>query len=208
MAPWIIPQKDRMKEYLHGKKRFFEEALLLMKMKNLPSMVKVWEVFEENNTAYYAMEYLSGKTVKQLMAIAGGRLPWDQALDIVRKTGIALDRMHRQAGVFHRDVSPENIMVMPDGSVKIIDFGSAKMLAISENQQFSIVLKPGFAAAGAIFWKDEPGKLYGCVCTGRNVLLCGIRQKASGSTEPVDGRKISAAGAAGFKMQFKNITDS
>ena len=141
----IIPQKDRMKEYLHGKKRFFEEALLLMKMKNLPSMVKVWEVFEENNTAYYAMEYLSGKTVKQLMAIAGGRLPWDQALDIVRKTGIALDRMHRQAGVFHRDVSPENIMVMPDGSVKIIDFGSAKMLAISENQQFSIVLKPGFA---------------------------------------------------------------
>ena len=141
----IIPQKDRMKEYLHGKKRFFEEALLLMKLKNLPSMVKVWEVFEENNTAYYAMEYLSGKTVKQLMAIAGGRLPWDQALDIVRKTGIALDRMHRQAGVFHRDISPENIMVMPDDSVKIIDFGSAKMLAISENQQFSIVLKPGFA---------------------------------------------------------------
>lgn len=141
----IIPQKDRMKEYLHGKKRFFEEALLLMKMKNLPSMVKVWEVFEENNTAYYAMEYLSGKTVKQLMAIAGGRLPWNQALDIVIKTGIALDRMHRQAGIFHRDISPENIMVMPDGSVKIIDFGSAKMLAVSENQQFSIVLKPGFA---------------------------------------------------------------
>lgn len=141
----IVPQKDRMKEYLHGKKRFFDEALLLMKMKNLPSMVKVWEVFEENNTAYYAMEYLSGKTVKQLMASAGGRLSWDHALDIVRKTGIALDRMHRQAGVFHRDISPENIMVMPDGSVKIIDFGSAKMLAISENQQFSIVLKPGFA---------------------------------------------------------------
>ena len=141
----IIPQKGRMKEYLHGKKRFFEEALLLMKMKNLPSMVKVWEVFEENNTAYYAMEYLSGKTVKQLMAIAGGRLPWNQALDIVRKTGVALDRMHRQAGIFHRDISPENIMVMPDGSIKIIDFGSAKMLAISENQQFSIVLKPGFA---------------------------------------------------------------
>ena len=141
----IVPQKDRMKEYLHGKKRFFDEALLLMKMKNLPSMVKVWEVFEENNTAYYAMEYLSGKTVKQLMTSAGGRLSWDHALDIVRKTGIALDRMHRQAGVFHRDISPENIMVMPDGSVKIIDFGSAKMLAISENQQFSIVLKPGFA---------------------------------------------------------------
>ena len=103
------------------------------------------QVLEEKNTAYYAMEYLSGKTVKQLMASAGGRLSWDRALDIVRKTGIALDRMHRQAGVFHRDISPENIMVMPDGSVKIIDFGSAKMLAISENQQFSIVLKPGFA---------------------------------------------------------------
>ncbi len=141
----VLPQKDRVREYLHGKKRFFEEALILMKMKELPSMVNVWEAFEENNTAYYVMEYLNGRTLKQVMMDSGGKLPYPMALDVVVKVGGALDRMHRQAGIFHRDISPENIMLMPDGEIKIIDFGSAKAMAISENQQFSVVLKPGFA---------------------------------------------------------------
>ena len=141
----VFPQKDKVREYLHGKKRFFEEAVILMKMRELPSMVNVWEAFEENNTAYYVMEYLNGKTLKQVMLASGGKLPYPMALDVVIKTGQALDTMHRRAGIFHRDVSPENIMIMPDGTIKIIDFGSAKAMAISENQQFSVVLKPGFA---------------------------------------------------------------
>ena len=141
----VLPQKNRVREYLHGKKRFFEEAVILMKMRDLPSMVNVWETFEENNTAYYVMEYLNGKTLKQVMLAFGGKLPYSVALDIVVKTARALDTMHRRAGIFHRDISPENIMIMPDGSIKIIDFGSAKAMAVSENQQFSVVLKPGFA---------------------------------------------------------------
>lgn len=124
-----------MKEYLHGKKRFFEEALLLMKMKNLPSMVKVWEVFEENNTAYYAMEYLSGKTVKQLMAIAGGRLP-GPGFGYCEKEPECSGPNAPAGWCFSSGCQPEIFMVMPAGSVKIIDFGSAKMLAISETSSF------------------------------------------------------------------------
>lgn len=141
----IVVNNDRKKAYLHGKKRFLEEAEILMKMNRIPYVVKVWNFFEENNTAYYVMEYLEGTTLKQLMRVMGGKLPYRAACEAIQKAGIALDMIHRQVGIFHRDISPENIMVMPDGSVRIIDFGSAKLMAVSENQQFSVVLKPGFA---------------------------------------------------------------
>lgn len=141
----IVPDEDRKKAYLHGKKRFLEEADILMKMGNIPSVVHVKEAFEENNTAYYVMEFLEGKTLKQVMRAFGGKLPYSVACEAVIKAGTALDAIHRQAGIFHRDISPENIMVMPNGEIKIIDFGSAKLMSVSENQQFSVVLKPGFA---------------------------------------------------------------
>lgn len=141
----IIPEDGREKAFLHGKQRFLEEAEILMSMSHIPSVVHVWEAFEENNTAYYVMEFLEGKTLKQVMRAMGGRLPYGAACEAVIKAGNALDMIHRQAGIFHRDISPENIMVMPDGEIKIIDFGSAKSMAVSENQQFSVVLKPGFA---------------------------------------------------------------
>lgn len=141
----IMPYDDKMRAYLHGKKRFLEEAEILMRMNHIPSVVHVWEAFEENNTAYYVMEYLKGTTLKQVMRSMGGKLPYPVACEAVIKAGNALDTIHRQAGIFHRDISPENIMVMPDGEIKIIDFGSAKSMSVSENQQFSVVLKPGFA---------------------------------------------------------------
>ena len=141
----VIPEEGRMKAYLHGKKRFLEEAQILMNMKHIPAVVHVWESFEENNTAYYVMEFLQGKTLKQVMRAMGGKLPYPAACEAVIKAGMALDTIHRQAGIFHRDISPENIMVMPNSDIKIIDFGSAKSMSVSENQQFSVVLKPGFA---------------------------------------------------------------
>lgn len=141
----IMPYEDKRKAYLHGKKRFLEEADILMRMNHIPSVVHVWESFEENNTAYYVMEYLQGTTLKQVMRSMGGKLPYPVACEAVVKAGTALDTIHRQAGIFHRDISPENIMVMPNGEIKIIDFGSAKSMSVSENQRFSVVLKPGFA---------------------------------------------------------------
>lgn len=141
----IVPEPDRQAAFLHGKKRFLEEAQILIRMSAIPGVVHVEDVFEENDTAYYVMEYLEGRTLKQVMRALGGKLPWAAAVEAVARAGLSLEEIHMRAGIFHRDISPENIMVLPDGGVKIIDFGSAKAMAVSENQQFSVVLKPGFA---------------------------------------------------------------
>ena len=141
----ILPYKDRRNEYLHGKRRFLEEAVMLRQMRNLTSIVKILDLFEEHNTAYSVMEYIEGKTVKQLMRECGGKLPFRQAFEILTRCAAALDVVHRSAGLFHRDISPENIMVLPDGNIRIIDFGNAKTIQPEANQQYSIILKPGFA---------------------------------------------------------------
>jgi serine/threonine protein kinase len=141
----IVPQEDKKRAFLHGKERFLEEAELLIRMNHIVGVVRVWEIFEENRTAYYVMEFLEGETLKQLTRRYNGKLPYNLAVVLVTKASTTLDNIHRQAGIFHRDISPENIMVLNDGSIKIIDFGSAKFMSISENQQFSVVLKPGFA---------------------------------------------------------------
>ena len=141
----IQPDPERKEEYLHGKKRFCEEAQLLLKMQKLPYISEILDLFEENNTAYYVMEYLDGKNAKQLLREYGGKLPFQMALRIAERSAIVLENVHRSAGIFHRDISPENIMVMSDESVRIIDFGSAKHLERSMAEQFSVILKPGFA---------------------------------------------------------------
>ena len=142
----VIPRKGWEREYLHGLKRFWEEATLLRCLESLPSMVKILDLFEEHRTAYYVMEYINGKTARELMLEAGGKLAFEKALDITLQSAAILGMVHRQAGILHRDVGPDNIMVLHDGTVRIIDFGNARQLPRQgENPFYTVVLKPGFA---------------------------------------------------------------
>ena len=142
----VIPQRGWVREYRHGMKRFWEEAVLLHRLEALPSMVKILDVFEEHNTAYYVMEYINGKTARELMRESGGKLSFEKALDITLQCAAILGMVHRQAGILHRDISPENIMVLPNGTVRMIDFGNARQLPRQgENTHYTVVLKPGFA---------------------------------------------------------------
>lgn len=130
--------------FLHARKRFMEEAMTLKRLAYIPQVVKITDYFYENNSAYFVMEFLRGRTLRQVVG-QEGPLPVDRALRIIRSAGGALERIHTDIGIFHRDISPENIMLCENGSVKLIDFGSAKDLARRTNQLFTIVLKAGYA---------------------------------------------------------------
>lgn len=129
----------------HGKKRFLEEADVLKQLRNIPEVVQITDYFTENNTVYYVMEYLDGVTLKRMMNSMGGRLPYREAAAVIYRVGMALEEIHNRAHIFHRDISPENIMITQKGEVKLIDFGSAKYLIGQRSQNLSVVLKPGFA---------------------------------------------------------------
>lgn len=132
-------------DFEHGKKRFMEEAEVLKKLTGVPEVVQIMDYFQQNNTAYFVMEYIEGVTLKQLMTAYGGRIPLQEAAPIIYRAGIALDQVHKKGGIFHRDISPDNIMVSQRGMVKLIDFGNAKHLIGKKSQTLSVILKHGYA---------------------------------------------------------------
>ncbi|HIR26582.1 MAG TPA: protein kinase [Candidatus Choladousia intestinigallinarum] len=135
----------QIEDFDHGKQRFLEEAQVLKKLSVIPEVVQITDYFEENNTVYFVMEYLEGMNLRRTVRAAGGRLAFQEARQIIALVGNALEKVHRQEGIFHRDISPENIMVTRSRRVKIIDFGSAKYITGKKSQNLSVVLKPGFA---------------------------------------------------------------
>ncbi len=127
------------------KNGFVKEARALGKCQNLPGIVGVKDFFEENGTAYIVMDYVDGKTVKNYAKENGGKLDPDRFLYAIRPIMSSLQMVHDQ-GVIHRDISPDNIILMPGGNMKLIDFGAARSFTDAEaNRSLSVMLKPGYA---------------------------------------------------------------
>lgn len=113
----------------------------MAKLENIPEIVRVLDFFQANNTAYIVMEFLEGETLKDRTARLG-RIPSGELLDLLRPVMGAMETMH-QAGIIHRDISPDNLMCLPDGRVKLMDFGCAK--DIGGGRTMTVTLKQGFA---------------------------------------------------------------
>lgn len=117
LALTLAADADRMR-------RFIQEAKTASAL-NHPNILTVFEVGESDGQPFLVTELVEGRTLRQL--IAGGELSRETALDIAIQTAGALAAAHA-AGIVHRDVKPENVMVRPDGVVKVLDFGLAKLV--------------------------------------------------------------------------------
>ena len=138
-----------------GKDRFLKEAKTLSEFVGEGNIVTLRDYFEENCTAYIVMEYLEGDDLSHY-AKAHGKFELDEALDLLEPAMLALDKVHKK-GLIHRDISPSNIMVMSDGRVKVLDFGSARLQNASGELSLSIMLKPGYAPAEQYSTHGEQG---------------------------------------------------
>jgi serine/threonine protein kinase/Tol biopolymer transport system component len=105
-------------------RRFEQEARAASAISH-PNVAHIYEIGEELGRRYIAMEYVRGRTLRQVLQ--PGPLGVCEALDIAIQTATALAAAH-EAGVFHRDIKPENIMLHDDGYVKVLDFGLAKLV--------------------------------------------------------------------------------
>lgn len=135
----------RKEIFEHGREKFLGEAATLSKLRDIPDVVKIWDCFEMNGTAYFVMEFLSGSNLNGIKKAYGGRIGYEIAYGIILQAAECLGKIHKEGKIFHRDISPENIMITSDLEVKIIDFGTAKYINNQKSQMLSVVLKPGYA---------------------------------------------------------------
>lgn len=139
----VEPMTSQQEEsFNNGLQRFSSEADIISRFSESSEIIGIYDVFRENGTAYYAMEYVNGVPLKKIVT-RNGVISSEQALYIAGKILPALDILHRE-GILHRDVSPDNIMICGNGAVKLIDFGSARALQ-DKGQSMSVILKQGFA---------------------------------------------------------------
>ena len=107
------------------KSKFLKEAQVMVKFRQDDGITEVTDFFESNNTAYIVMEYIDGITLREYVK-RYGRLDAGKLVEQGMKPLMnSLSRMH-QAGMIHRDISPDNIMVLKDATVKLMDFGASR----------------------------------------------------------------------------------
>lgn len=142
--------------YQMGLESFVEEARSLTKCREVPGVVSVNDFFYENKTAYLAMDYIRGKSLKKYLRENGNILPEKEVLQMMRPVLDALVQIHKH-GIIHRDISAENIMLGDDGEISLIDFGAARMAAGAETKSLTVLLKHGYAPVEQYQTKGKQG---------------------------------------------------
>lgn len=128
-----------------GLRRFMNEAGILRSFQNLESIVPVYDMFEENGTAYLVMEFIDGLTLSRYVA-ENGTLTFPEISELVVPVIRALASVHAR-GLVHRDISPDNLILGMDHRLHLIDFGAAGSGSAGEagNRHNTVIIKAGYA---------------------------------------------------------------
>jgi serine/threonine-protein kinase len=120
-------------------RRLFLNEMTILAHLDHPNVVRSLACAEVDGQLVMALEFLEGRTLRDVL-LERGSLPWPEAVGIARQIASALAAAHRQSPpIVHRDLKPENVMLLADGSVKVMDFGIAKVLeALSKTTTHSV----------------------------------------------------------------------
>ena len=143
-------ERDRLRE------RLFREAQSAGILSH-PGIVVVYDVGEQDDITYIAMEFVNGPSLEKLLLADDAPEP-ELILNVLRQTAAGLDYAHKK-GIVHRDIKPGNIMLDQDGTVKITDFGVAKLAASHQLTQAGTVLgTPNYMSPEQVQGKDVDGR--------------------------------------------------
>ena len=140
----VAPKSQRHSETFNvGLSSFINEARLLARFDH-PSLVKVYRFWEANGTAYMVMPLYEGVTLKE--ALRSATNPPDEAWlkALIAQLLEALGVLHAEH-CYHRDIAPDNILILRDGRPLLLDFGAARRVIEDMTQALTVILKPGYA---------------------------------------------------------------
>ena len=125
-----VSNSENTNSFLEQKEKFKKEARRIRQLKN-EHIVAVHDLFEENGTAYYVMDYVDGENLAERLKRTGKPMTEQEVREILPQVFDALNSVH-DAGIWHLDLKPANIMVDKAGTVKLIDFGASKQLNVQK----------------------------------------------------------------------------
>ena len=134
---------DKSEQFQSGLDKFIEEARKLAKFQNEEGIVKIYDTFKDNSTAYIVMEYLDGMTVTEYLKQVG-TVPEYDAIQMLLPVMKSLQSVH-QEGILHRDIAPDNIFITKKGECKLIDFGAARFATTTYSRSLTVIVKPGYS---------------------------------------------------------------
>lgn len=135
---------ERGDSYAYGKSCFLQEAETLAEFIGNENIVRIHSYFEENETAYFVMDFIEGTSFDEYLKQRGGKISFEEAAGILIPVMDALNIVHAR-GIVHRDVTPDNIYITKEGVVKLLDFGAARYSLGDKSRSLDVVLKHGFA---------------------------------------------------------------
>ena len=137
-------EESKEASYAHGLEVFVNEAKILKGLSNDEVVVNVRDFFYANNTGYIVMEYIMGMTLADYMRMRKKPIEPEMAGRIITDIAKSMSKIH-SLGLLHRDISPDNIMILKDGRAKLIDFGATRQYVSDRTNDMSVLIKPGFA---------------------------------------------------------------
>ena len=143
-------------QFQSQKEKFWKEALRLRKLHN-PHIVQVHDLFEENGTAYYAMDFVDGESLSNRLKRTKTPIPEAEVRSILSQVLDALEEVHSH-GIWHLDLKPGNILVDSNGNARLIDFGASKQMSATEGYTTTttaMCYTPGYAPTEQIDQKKE-----------------------------------------------------
>jgi serine/threonine protein kinase len=141
----VLPRSTEVsKDFVWGRGRFLDEVRAMALLGDAPAVVRVYDFLEAHGTAYVVMQLLEGETLERRLQ-REERLSQAMIERILQPMLAGLDRIH-SVGCLHRDIKPANIMLAPDGSPTLIDFGASRMAVAGRSPAMTAVFTPGYAA--------------------------------------------------------------
>ncbi len=190
---------DRAESFAYGKGCFLQEAETLAEFIGNENIVRVHSYFEENGTAYFVMDFVEGISFDQYIKEHGGRISYEETEKILLPVMDALAAVHSR-GIIHRDVTPDNIYITKDKTVKLLDFGAARYSLGDKSRSLDVVLKHGFAPKEQYTRRGKQGPFTDVYTLGASFYFAITGRRPPDSIDRMDEDELISPGNLGVAI--------